>query len=190
MDVLNTLLLWDKHLFLWLNTQCHSPFLDSLFVFITTKNNWVIPGSIALLLLVIKQKKRSAGVILLLLIGILISDQISSGVLKPLVGRWRPCKTLEGFRLLVACGGRWSFPSSHAANAAVVATILSWQFPRWRWIWVLVAGLIGFSRIYVGVHYPLDVIAGWILGGLIGIIVVQISMALQRKNPDLKQWMM
>ncbi|RMG60977.1 MAG: phosphatase PAP2 family protein, partial [Calditrichaeota bacterium] len=70
---------------------------------------------------------------------------------------------------------RWGFPSSHAANAAAAGTVLARMFPRWRWAFALLAGLIGFTRIYVGVHYPGDVAAGFLLGWAVGLLLWQMT---------------
>ena len=173
MTVIHTLLSLDQQLFLWLNTHWHSTFWDTFFVFLTTKQNWLVPGVILMLLLAVFEKKQAPYLLLTLVLAVILADQLSSGVLKPLVGRLRPCKVLEGFRLLVPCGGRWSFPSAHAANAAAVAVVLAGWYPRWRIAFGVLAFLVGYSRIYVGVHYPLDVLGGWALGIVCGIVVLQ-----------------
>jgi len=172
MSVIHTFLAIDQQLFLWLNTHWHTPFLDTVFVFLTTKQNWLLPGIAMMVFLAVHEKRQAPRLFLMLLLAIILADQLSSGVLKPLVGRLRPCKVLEGFRLLVPCGGRWSFPSAHAANAAAVAVVLTGWYPRWRIAFGVLAFLIGYSRIYVGVHYPLDVLGGWALGILCGIVVL------------------
>ena len=107
-----------------------------------------------------------ARILLLLLIPtILISDQLSSHVIKPLFGRLRPCIALDDVHLLLRRKKSFSFPSSHATNMAAVAVIFTWHYRRYWWGFAAFALLIGFSRIYVGVHYPLDVLVGYIVGG-------------------------
>ena len=175
MDILPTLFNLDQQLFFWVNTRLHNSWLDTLFVILTTKENWLLPSIVLLGLFLYRRKKEALWVIVFLAIGVVLADQLSSGVLKPWIGRLRPCKTLEGFRLLVPCGGRWSFPSSHAANAAAVATFLWWYVPRWKVLWGILALLIGYSRIYVGVHYPLDVLAGWFVGVISGWVAIQLA---------------
>lgn len=157
----------DTTLFYLLNVKVAAPLLDHAMVWITTKQNWYVPGGLFWLFLMIKggDKGRVLGVLVIL--AIVMADQISSGLLKPLTERLRPCKSLENFRLLVHCGSKYGFPSSHASNAAAVATLFILQYRRWWWVWVLLAGAIGVSRVYVGVHYPFDVICGWILGAAI-----------------------
>ena len=105
------------------------------------------------------------------------ADFTSSKIVKPLVERVRPCNDTNlpfGVRELVKCGGGYSFTSSHATNHFAIATFLSLilGFLRKKWItWTLLAwaASIAYGQVYVGVHYPLDVIAGAALGSLIGL---------------------
>jgi undecaprenyl-diphosphatase len=109
---------------------------------------------------------------LLLILTVILTDQISSGFIKPLVGRLRPCKTLAWINLLVEnCSSGKSFPSSHAANSFGQAVIWCWRYPRFKWFFFVAAAVIAFSRIAVGVHYPFDVLAGAILGSLCGLLL-------------------
>jgi len=87
---------------------------------------------------------------------------------KKMVDRPRPCQTLPEFNDVMGCGKAPSFPSNHAANSAATATFFQVLFPATGWIsWPLVA-TIGLSRVFIGAHYPTDVFAGWLLGGLVG----------------------
>ena len=109
----------------------------------------------------IKGGKRGRTAALLVVLVIVCSDQLSSFVIKPLVNRPRPCHTVEGVpvvenvHLLVGCGGGKSFPSSHAVNNFAVATLFAFFYKRarvWLFLW---AFLVAFSRVAVGVHFPL-----------------------------------
>ena len=166
---------FDLQLFYWINLSLANQFFDFLMVFVTTRENWYIPGGIAWLYVMIKGGKRGRIFGVLIVLTIIFSDQISSTLLKPLIGRLRPCKALEGFRLLVHCGSKYGFPSSHATNGAAIATMFSVYSRKWTPIWILFAFFIGVSRIYVGVHYPSDVVSGWILGILISVILIAIA---------------
>lgn len=162
----------DRSLFFFLNLALANSFFDFLMVLVTDKHTWYLPGGILFVWLMWKGGKQGRILALLVILGIVLSDQISAGILKPLTERFRPCKELEGFRLLVHCGSRYGFPSSHAANAAVIATLMSYAYRRWTVFWIVLTFLIGFSRIYVGVHYPSDVAAGWLLGMLLGGLLI------------------
>ncbi len=168
---LNFLLHLDTHLFLFLNQGIANRFFDIVMPFITTEKNWRIPIAVVWLLLVIKGGKRGRIVALLVIPTLILTDQLSAAVFKPLVGRIRPCHALDQVRLLVNCGGRYAFPSSHATNIAGAATIFALFYRRFTFLFVFIAFTVGFSRIYVGVHYPFDVLAGFILGSASGLSV-------------------
>ena len=126
----------------------------------------------------------------LLLIPVLIcADQFASSVLKPLVGRLRPCSMVDGVRvvqevrLLVGCGPGKSFPSSHAVNNAAVAMLFGWYYRRfWPWFcaWAL---LIMFSRVAVGVHYPSDVLGGAVVGTAVALLWIALWERVRRLFP-------
>lgn len=92
---------------------------------------------------------------------------------------------MQPARVLVGCGGGYSFPSSHATNHFALATLLflSWgrKFRSWRWILLLWAASIAYGQVYVGVHYPLDVSFGALLGATLGLLAYQLY---RRLKPD------
>ena len=167
----------DQQLFLFLN-GLRADWLDPVMVSITAMWVW-IPLYALLLFMVFKQYgKRGWWILLAVALLILCTDQLSAHVCKPLFHRLRPCfnPELEGLVNLPKGlpGGRYGFVSSHAANTFGIAAFLTAVLrKRWHWIgWVLYfwAFLSSYSRIYVGVHYPGDILAGAVLGILIGLI--------------------
>lgn len=133
--------------------------------------------------LMIKGGKRGRTAALLLIPLIVISDQVSSSLIKSLVGRVRPCHVLplDQIHLLVGCGSGLSFPSSHAVNNFGVATMFSLYYPRARaWLFAA-ASLVAISRVFVGVHYPSDVLGGAVIGMCVAWSVVTGWQAVARR---------
>lgn len=165
------LMLLDRQLFLFLNAMIANPVFDLIFTHITNRDFWIVPIIIAGTIFIIKQKKKALIVIGLALVTVAITDPLCVRVIKEVVHRHRPCDPcclVEGGRFLLGFKDSLSFPSAHAMNVFGQATLFSLLYPK-RTVWfVLVASLIAFSRVYVGVHYPLDVMAGAVLGGIIG----------------------
>lgn len=168
----------DVRLFLFLN-GLHTEWLDTVMVAITQMWPW-IPIYILLLYLVFKHYgKRGWWILLAVGVLLLCSDQLSAHVCKPLFHRLRPCfnPDLEGLVHLPngPAGGQYGFVSSHAANTFAVAAFLTLALKKaYRPIgWLLYgwAFLSSYSRIYIGVHYPGDILAGAVLGILIGLLV-------------------
>ncbi len=164
----------DTSLFLFLNNTIANQAFDSLFPLITNGLFWIVPGIIAALAFIKFQKMKAVIVIVLSLITVGISDPVCNRLMKPAVHRLRPCNPqvhIENGRFLLGRKTSYSFPSSHAMNMFAQAALFS-LFYRKKTVWFfLFAAFIGFSRIYVGVHYPLDVIGGAVFGAVIGSIV-------------------
>ncbi len=129
-----------------------------------------------------KKGKITAFAIILLIV---VSDQISSHLLKNLFERARPCNALENVRSLVSCGHSYSMPSSHAVNNFSAATFLSALYSKYKKIFFTIAALVAFSRPYVGVHYPSDIIVGALLGVAIGYAFVYVLKRINLKGVNL-----
>lgn len=180
----------DKKLLVYLNSF-HTPWLDPVMLFITRTEAW-LPLYLFLLYLVIREYKKDSWVILLgIALTILLADQITSGIMKPYFARFRPSRepTLQGLVHLVDgyTGGKYGFASSHAANTFGTATFFFLLFRNSKkWIWVLFvwAAFMTYSRIYLGVHYPGDILVGGIIGVLSGWTGYKFSGWLERKRKE------
>jgi len=111
---------------------------------------------------------RRWGTFLLTLVAVALADWSAAGI-KALVDRPRPPLRYPEPKTLVPVPHDASFPSGHAATSFAAATMLSLAFPKFAPVLLLLAAAVAFSRVYVGVHYPLDVIGGAVLGALIAI---------------------
>lgn len=170
---------WDRQIFLLLNGW-HNELFDEIMWYISGKFEW-IPLYLILLGLLIKRYGKSVWKILLGVIAVIVlTDQLSVHLFKNVVERYRPCHNLEIADLVHTvnnkCGGKFGFVSSHATNTFGLATYVGLMLARSnrRLTFVLLllwACVVSYSRIYLGVHYPLDVLGGAILGMLIAYLI-------------------
>jgi len=163
---------FDQQLFLFINSS-NSPFFDHFMYAISGRLIWVPLYLAILIYLGIKYKRKFLIILIFIILAATLADQ-SSVIVKNIFHRLRPCHepSIIGIVHLVngECGGVYGFVSSHATNCFDVA-LLSLLFIKKRWYTISIifwAGIIGYSRIYLGVHYPGDVICGSFLGAFIG----------------------
>ena len=165
----------DAAIFHFINGSLQNPILDFLMPLITDLNKHtsvLIVVGILLVVLFVKGGTKGKYAVIVLAFGILFSDQLNSSVAKFILARPRPCHALAHVHLLVGCGSGYSFPSSHAVNNFCGAVILAFFFPGAAgWLYTF-AGVVAFSRVYVGVHYPADVLGGAVLGICCGIVII------------------
>ncbi len=162
LEILNTI---DTNIMYWINKSLSNTIFDNIMPFITEKDNWVIPLIILFTYLAIFSGKRGRICLAILIIAIGLTDSISTYIFKPYFQRVRPSHELNGIiNVLVSKGGRLSMPSNHAANIFSATVVLSYFYNKAKVPMFTIAFLIGFSRIYVGVHYPGDVIMGSVFG--------------------------
>lgn len=178
---MDQLLQLDLRVFELINQQGHFPFFDWLMPYWREKSFW-IPLYLVLTGFVIYRFRRSAVLFLLMAIATIgVADTVSSRIVKPTVQRLRPCndpQVKENVALLIPCGPGYSFTSSHATNHFALATFLALTLGmRYRRMIVplyLWAFSIAYGQVYVGVHYPLDILAGGLLGIVCGWIVYRL----------------
>lgn len=160
---------WDKDLFLFLERSLTNPFFDRLMPFVTHKWNFVLPLAVLFLYFFLTGGTR-VRILLLSSLTLLLLAEGSANALTKLFYRPRPCRALEHVRLLAGCTSSSSFPSHHAANVFAVASFFAYTYRRAVLPLSLLAFLVGYSRIYVGAHYPLDVLGGAMLGTGLGLL--------------------
>lgn len=197
MEVLDTLNEWDQSLFLILNGW-NAPWLDPVMWWVSQKWVWV-PWYALLLFILVRKRwslsiKRDYKLLILLLLSIALTiafaDQIASGILKPTVARLRPTHNealqpwihlLTGADGELYRGGMYGFVSSHAANSFALVGFLSPLLASSGWSagLILWASLIAYSRIYLGVHYPGDVLVGALIGYSIGALMSRLYLRLE-----------
>jgi len=165
----------DHKLFYFINDTISNPLLDWIMPIITNENNAAIPLIIFWLWLLLFNGKRGKIAAILILITIILTDVIAAQIIKPYFGRLRPSRAMtDSINLLVSRGGKYGFVSNHAANTMAGAAIILYFYRKWGYFAIAVSIIVGFSRVYVGVHYPFDVLGGWIFGFTIAWIVISI----------------
>ena len=148
---------------------------DLIMPVITSKDFLSGIGILLIFYLAVFCGKKGRIAILVLIFAAGLSDAICAQVIKPWAGRIRPSHEFNEFiNLLVSKGGKWSFPSNHAANSFAFATVLSYFFEQKKLALFVLACIIAFSRVYVGVHYPLDILCGAIIGYILSWMVLSI----------------
>jgi undecaprenyl-diphosphatase len=170
----------DVALFYFINSTIANPVFDKLFVTITDVNNWYIAYIILWGICFFKGGKTGKIAAFLVIILITVTDQFSSHLLKPLIGRTRPCNVLEHVNILVSCTKSYSWPSSHAVNNFAVAGFFAALFPKYKHVLYTVAALVALSRVYVGVHYPSDILGGALIGFGFGYLFAMIAERIYR----------
>jgi len=180
----------DREIFLYLNNLGSAEF-DTFWKFVSGKWSW-IPLYAGLLYLLYRNysRKKLVYIVLILAVSVAVSDQIAN-IFKYGLERLRPCHDVElqPYMRIVECGGRYGFYSSHASNTFLLASFLSpllgnrYRFlPVFLFVWAVV---VSYSRIYLGVHFPLDVLMGTFMGIVIGKAGVYIFRKISHKKKEI-----
>jgi undecaprenyl-diphosphatase len=164
----------DKAAFHAVNWTFTNPFLDWFMPFVTEKSNFIVVVIAVAALIAIKGNRKDRWGLVLLLVTVLTSDFVCN-ILKHALMRVRPCNAIDGVRLLVGCGHSYSLPSGHATNIFAAMVFLTTRYKRYFPVLMTIAIAVSYSRVYVGVHYPLDVITGAALGTIAAIVIAEID---------------
>lgn len=172
-DTLAYLMLLDTGWFLAINQDFHNAFLNKLMPLVSVSGTgglaWLFFG----LILLIRGRGETKKASVIMLFALFLSFLVGEEGLKLLFHRARPFETIQGVNLLVAPPQTYSFPSSHSANAFAAALVLARKIPALSLPAGAFAILMAFSRVYVGVHYPLDILAGSVLGVLCAVLALK-----------------
>ncbi len=175
------ILQFDRLLFDGINQGLSNSVFDVILPILRGKSTWIPLYLIIIGYLIYRDKLRSWLSIFSLIVVIGIADTMSSRIIKNAVKRPRPCHIVEQYpqtNVLVACGSGYSFTSSHATNhfamALIFPIVLGMRSRRSRFLWCVWAALIAFSQVYVGVHYPVDILCGTLLGVSIGYLGIRV----------------
>jgi len=173
----------DLIAFNFINHHLACRILDFTMILMSDRKLWIPIIFSGMIFLVVFGGKRGVLAAVAIIIAVSISDLTAAKFLKPLIGRLRPCLSLD-VRLVLGCGGRFSFPSNHAANSAAIAMALFPFYKKSLRFTVPLAIAVGFSRIYLGVHYPSDVLGGFAIGAVIGYATSWVIKQIFAKNAD------
>jgi undecaprenyl-diphosphatase len=171
----------DKILFILVNIEMANPVTDFIMPYFTSDTILRVTYALAVILLLWLGNARIRWLVLFSVVAMVLSDQISSNALKDLIQRPRPCQIMSDLNLLVECGPAFSMPSSHAVNSFAQAALFGTLIPVTRWYMIIGALLISISRVFVGVHYPGDVLVGSLLGIVIGLFVAGLFLIFEYK---------
>jgi len=163
----------DSSLFFFINGTLANPVTDFLMPLFTNDWGLRVGYGLAMILCLSFGNVRLRWMVLFSVIVLVLTDQIAANFLKDLIGRIRPCHTFDAdsINLLVHCGGGKSMPSAHASNAFGQGIFFSIFYKQVRPYLLIYAILVALSRVFVGVHYPFDILAGALIGTLIAVVV-------------------
>ncbi|MCR5212979.1 MAG: phosphatase PAP2 family protein [Eubacterium sp.] len=171
---------WETEFLLYLQNNLRTDFLNHVMQFFSFLGNggwfWIVLCTVLILV------KRTRPIGIIAAVGLVVSFLIVNGIIKPIVDRARPFDSIDELILITNKPLDSSFPSGHTSSSFVVACAITWCLTGKRKFWglllIIIASLIAFSRLYLGAHYPTDVMVGLFLGVIISIVTY---FALRRK---------
>lgn len=177
LDIINNL---DINILNFIRDSLSNPVMDKLMIFLTSLGDkgfiWIVIGVI----LLTQKKYRKIGFVLL--IALLITSIVGEGVIKNIVQRHRPFITYPYISIIINPPISFSFPSGHTSSSFAAATVLGYYIKEWRYVFYIFATSIAFSRIYLFVHYPSDIIAGILLGVICALLTIKVIDKLKLKK--------
>lgn len=167
----------DKKIIFFINDNFHFPILDKLMIFTTALGDKGLIWIIIALMLLLNKKTRYIGVITIA--SLILSTVLGEGIIKHLLQRQRPYVDFPWVRLMVDKSTIYSFPSGHTTSSFAAAYVLSKYLKKYSPVFWILACMIAFSRVYLFMHYPTDVMAGVILGLICGKVTTYFYMNLR-----------
>ena len=161
---------FDQTVLFWIQTTWHNPVLDQIMILLSALGTRGLVWIMIALALMINRKTRFLG--FMVLVALLLATVMGEGLLKHIIQRPRPYDDFPSVQLLIAKSTAYSFPSGHATSSFAVAAVLARYLKKYAAVFWSLAALIAFSRLYLFVHYPTDIIAGILLGLACGEICI------------------
>lgn len=186
------LIYWDFTAWFYINTQWVNDFFDLLMPFLRNQWTWAPLYLFLLIFMPLNYGRKGWMWCVLFILSFAIGDYLSASIIKPYYLRMRPCNNpylKDIVHLLVPCGSGYSFPSSHATNHFAMGVFSAMTLgKRHKWVWILAllwAFSIAYAQVYVGVHFPGDVVTGGLLGSITGLVIGKIYQRVYMKGGPL-----
>ena len=165
----------------WTHNYFQSEALTIWVLILTDKNTFLWPGVATILAFLYLKKRQGVLFVLIAIITVLLADGISEKILKPLIALPRPCHTSDFilnqdnfFLNAIHCTTSFTFPSTHAVNVFTLATLCAGVFGKTGWVAFLLAIWVGWTRVYLGLHYPSDIFGGMLVGIAMGLLALKL----------------